>query len=154
MGLRVTRITAAVDQLVAVLDAGTAADVTVYDGPVVTEDIPQKRIYVGYDHEGISVEGDQSWAGSLGTAKRDENFSVHCMIAVDDGDGVPKTARDAVFAVWNDVSTTLRTSANVSLGLPSPTLCQLRSPVLTYTHEGNVGITARISFAVQVQTRI
>lgn len=150
-----SRIPAAIDKLVAIWTAGLT-DVSVIDGLLVTGSEPVKRVYVGYDGDPdgdvIAVPGDQSWAGTVGTARRDETFSVTCCIVARNGAGNVKLARDAAFSVFATVSTVLR--ANVSLDFPPPSKAQIRNPHLRYVLTSTTGVEAHIPFAVEVETRI
>lgn len=153
-----SRIPAAITKLVAVFEAALAgdADAHVFDGPVLSEVEPQKQVYVGWDGdpegEFVAVSSDQGWASTIGTAQRNESFSVLCSALVTDGGGTPTDVRTSAFALFATLSTAVR--ANVTLDLPSPTKAEARNPTLFYRHDANTGLEARIAFEVQVNTRI
>src|SRR3954466_6177105 len=77
-------VPAAYDALVDVLtEALAAADVTVLDGPVVTEQVVMEWVVVGYENDELSavVDGSNTPEG-LGRARDQETYSITCAVQV------------------------------------------------------------------------
>lgn len=148
-----SRVPAALDALVALWTA--LEDLTVYDGPVVTGAEPAKRVFVGYDGDPDSdftaAAGDQDFAGTLGTARRDEAFVIPCCVLVLNGAGDIKQARTDAYAEFGKLSAALR--GDVSLGFPAPSTAQTQNLRL-HQYPTSSGVEARIAFDVAVKTRI
>jgi hypothetical protein len=147
-----SRYPTVVDHLVAAL---RAADLLVWDGPLVTGDT-RDAVFVGYDadpdSEWLSAELGQSWAG-LGARTREETFAVRCAVLATTGETEAKPARDAAFALLAVVETVLR--AGPSLGLtPTPMVAEV-VPTAIYTEPGEAtGVQVRIPFEIRVKTRV
>lgn len=156
-----SRIPAVIDALVS---TWKAAGITVWDGPVPTDDY-RAAIFVGYDAAGVETS---SWSaatsrhsewGPIGNRARDEEFSIVCA-AVALGDGVTsKSARDAAFALVNSADTAIRPRpADPSLGLLSGAapylVAAIRVEDFFQEPTENAGPQARVTFAVDVKTRI
>lgn len=149
--MAISRLPGTIDAVVSVLEA---AGLVVYDGPV-THDQLDDCVYIGYDGDptGRFKAGDtnQTWAGSIGTARRDETFDITCAIVVTRGDNETKLARDTAYDILGTVESTLR--ANPGLGFTSPYVAGVR-PRETFYAPFNDGLQARIVFLVTVQTRV
>lgn len=148
-----SRIPAAIDALVTLFD--TVEDLKVYDGAFLTGEEPAERVYVGYDGDPDSdfsaASGDQDWAGSVGTGRRDEVFAITCAVLVRNGAGNIKAARTAAYDVLAQLSTKLRDDP--SLGFPPPSTAQMQNQRLNQ-YQARTGVEVRIMFDVVVQTRI
>lgn len=154
-----SRVPDALSALVTLLRNTAGIDAaTVYDGPFLSDDTPRTAIYVGYDG---NPEGDlqaitgweQSWVG-LGTASKDENFSIQCAVISWSGDTDIALQRGEAFTVFGLIADQLRACATGgSFGLPQPTTVALAGGEV-YQEHGNFGLQIRINFSVSVQTRI
>lgn len=150
-----SRAPAAVDQLYALLTAALGTANPVWDGPPVTGDF-RDCVYLGYDGdpsgERRSVTGQQEWAG-IGAKKRSETLDIICAAAAISGDGTAKPARDKVYALMGQVETTLR--ADPSMGQsPTPFVASVHSPELFFEWIEQMGLQARLTFHVLIETRI
>lgn len=155
-----SRIPAVIDALVS---TWRAAGITVWDGPVPEDDY-RAAIFVGYDASGAEVStfnsatGRSSW-GPIGQRARDEEFSLVCA-AVALGDGTTyKSARDAAFALVTSADTAIRQRpSDPSLGLLGSAapylLAAIRIEDFFQEPTENAGPQARVTFAVDVKTRI
>ncbi|MGN6404209.1 hypothetical protein [Sinomonas sp.] len=154
-----SRIPAVIDALVT---TWKRAGLTVWDGPVPTDDY-RAAIFVGYDGSGetsnfLAATGKSEW-GPMGQRSRDEEFSIACA-AVAIGDGTTsKSARDAAFDLIDQADTAIRARpADPSLGLLSGVapylMAVIRVEDFYQEPTENAGPQARVTFAVDVKTRI
>lgn len=157
-----SRIPSTIDKLVSRFDTATASDVTVYDGPKITGEIPIKSVHIGYDGDVngdyIGANATQEWAG-LGAKKREERFVVPCCVIALVGDGAVKTARDRAFTILGDIEDDLRTDPSIGLGPGSAEnnpvfIAEMSSPLFYQEPDEIAGMQARIRFDVAVRTRI
>lgn len=148
-----SRVPAALDALVALWSA--VEGLKVYDGPIVTGGEPDKRAFVGYDGDPDSdftaAAGAQDFAGTLGTARRDEQFVIPCCVLVRNGAGDIKQARTDAYTEFGKLAAALR--GNVSLGFPAPSTAQVENLRL-HQYPTQAGVEARIAFDVSIKTRI
>jgi hypothetical protein len=146
----ISRVPAATDAFLAAL---TAAGIKNWDGPTNTGDFAP-AVYVGYDAdpEGTfeSVVMDQEWA-ALGARARREVFDIVCAIVVLSGDDITVPLRTAVFQLFGEVETVLRTDP--SLGQPPPFVASAK-PKQLFTEDTADGLQGRLVFHVHVETRI
>jgi hypothetical protein len=155
-----SRIPATIDALVT---TWKRAGLIVWDGPVPTDDY-RAAIFVGYDGGGVdnsnflSATSKSEW-GPMGQRARDEEFSLTCA-AVALGDGLTsKSARDAAFDLIDQADAAIRTRpADPSLGLLSGVapylVAVIRVEDFYQEPTENAGPQARVTFAVDVKTRI
>lgn len=146
-----TRAAATLDAAIAKLQS---AGLNVVDGPVLTDD-PSTFVWVGYDGdpEGdfTSILMNQDWAGSVGAKKRGERFSIVCAVVATTGNTDVKTARDDAFTTFAVVETALR--EDPSLGFGSPFVAGVK-PLQTYTEPNGNGFQVRLTFNIDVDTRV
>lgn len=156
-----SRIPAVIDALVS---TWKAAGLTVWDGPIPEDDY-RAAIFVGYDGAGVEDSAfsaanirHSDW-GPIGQRARDEEFSVVCAaVALGDGNSF-KSARDAAFALITSADTAIRPRpSDPSLGLLSGAapylVAAIRVEDFFQEPTENAGPQARITFAVDVKTRI
>jgi hypothetical protein len=155
-----SRIPATIDALVT---TWKRAGLIIWDGPVPTDDY-RAAIFVGYDAAGaeasnfLAATGKSEW-GPMGKRARDEEFSITCA-AVALGDGLTsKSARDAAFDLVDQADAAIRPNpSDPSLGLLSgqaPYLvAAIRVEDFYQEPTENAGPQARVTFAVDVKTRI
>lgn len=150
-----SRVPAAIDAVLALLDGSLSEGTVVIDGPTIVTTGATKQVYVGYDGDPdgdyVAASSDQDWASALGTGRREETLTVACAVLVQNGAGNVKQARDDAYAVLGEVSDILR--ANVNLGFPAPSVAHLRNPGL-HQYQTNSGVEARITFEIALSTRI
>lgn len=89
-----------IDYLVTTLTAALP-DVTVIDGPGITDASAENWLFVGVDDPDsesapTSAEATSDWS-TLGARQRREDIVVHCAAISYSGDDVIKTVRDAAF---------------------------------------------------------
>lgn len=109
-----------IDALVATF---TAAGLTTFDGPGITDDPVPVAVYVGLgdpdsDQIAEAASANQVWAW-LGHSQRDEPITVHCRIVCWSGDSDPaamKRERDAAFATFETIGAAMQ--ADPTLGAP------------------------------------
>jgi hypothetical protein len=156
-----SRIPAVIDALIT---TWKRAGLTVWDGPVPTDDY-RAAIFVGYDGGGSEASNfsaatvrKSDW-GPMGQRARDEEFSLVCA-AVALGDGLTsKSARDSAFDLIDQADAAIRTRpADPSLGLLSGVapylVAVIRVEDFYQEPTENAGPQARVTFAVDVKTRI
>lgn len=161
-----TRVGDAIAAIVAALKADSAvtALAAIVDGPIVSGDDPETRIYVGYDgdNEGdynATEDWSQDWAG-LGAQRKTETFDVVCAVWSWSGDMDVATRRARALAALDAAQTALRAALNIGLGLPQPTVAQwsqgqlLQEPVIDPVAGTVDGLRCRIPFSISVSTRI
>lgn len=98
-----SKVPAAIDGLLALvtaLQATTLAGVDIFDGPKLTDSQTGKRLFVGYDIEGIAAHGAQDWASIPAASKsRGENMTIRCVAESMSGQTDMKGRRDEAFAI-------------------------------------------------------
>lgn len=131
-----------------------AAGVSVYDGPVVTDDALRESVWVGFNADPNGTfqvaETSQDWAG-IGAKKRQEEFGVICAVYVPRGDTDIRKARERAYEIFGAVEADLR--SDPSLGFPPPTVVSL-TDVTVFQEPTTSGIQVRLVFIVQFRTRI
>lgn len=136
--------------LTAILATLQATGATVYDGPVVTDDV-QDAIWIGYDGDpGGTFESIinhlQSWAG-LGKRARNETFSIVCAVTVLLGNDDTASARAKAYTMLGTVETSLR--ADPSLAQPPPFVAEIE-PNSLLTEPTSDGFQVRIPFFIHI----
>ncbi|MGH3672194.1 MAG: hypothetical protein ACRDSH_16430 [Pseudonocardiaceae bacterium] len=149
-----SRAPAAVDALVAAVTAGLPNS-PVWDGPVPSGDY-RDGVFIGYDGDPLgereSLASTQDWAG-IGAKKRTETIDILCAVVAVDGDGVPKKARDAAYALLAAVENVLRADPSLAQ-TPTPFIAAVTTPRLLWDWLETAGLQARITFTVHIETRI
>jgi len=155
-----SRVPATFDALVSTLQAAVAADVAVWDGPIVTGDY-RNAVYIGYDgapeSEFKASDTDQAWA-AIGQRKRNEEIHIVGAVVVLFGGTAPswKATRDAAFSILQSIGQSLR--ADPSLGQNSPsyvdTFVAELWPGEYFQEPCPAGNQARIVFTIHVKTRV
>ncbi|MEU6344482.1 hypothetical protein ABZ883_26440 [Streptomyces sp. NPDC046977] len=105
-----SRVPAAIDALLAILDAAPGLDgVKVVDGPVSIDFTERQVLYVGWQPDGESAVTLTQDFADAGARRRDEDFVIGCYAESRSGDkGAAKLHRDRVFAIVAVVETALR----------------------------------------------
>ena len=150
-----SRVPALIDAFLAALGAASGLDgVQVVDGPLVSDSAEAEQVFVGYDGD---PEGDyttaqttQQWAG-IGAKAKNEDIILTGAVLVRQGATEVKPCRDRTFAIFAAVEAAVR--ANVSLGLPTPTVCSLTEHTF-HTEQPGSGIQGRLPFTLTCSTRI
>lgn len=142
------------DAIDAAVAAFRAADLTTWDGAVVTGE-QGDCIFVGYDGdpEGDfqAVESNQEWAG-IGARKRDEEFDIICAAWCQRGDSDIRAIREAVYALTAAAADALRDDP--SLGQDPPFVAEYRPGELFIIPDEQTGLEARRTFRIHVKTRV
>jgi hypothetical protein len=132
--------------------------VTVYDGPVVTDDNPQLVLWVGLDDPDsdgatLAASSDQTWAG-LGKLARNEEITIECTAQAWSGTDDVAAMRTACYGIMSAVEDVVRSADASALGggilFPDPGVTggQLRQNATTD------GTVAQVSFQVILKARI
>jgi len=112
-------------------------------------------IFIGYDGNPVgeqeSITITSEWAG-LGAKKRTEHFDILCSILAVSGDGKGKDARDRAFNLLAIVETTLRTDPSLAQ-TPTPFVASVMSPHLLFEWIADLGLQARLTFFIHIETR-
>lgn len=147
----ISRLAPTIDVVVPLL---RGVGLTVHDGPEPVDDFTD-CVYIGYDGDpdGRMKQGDtdQTWAGTVGATRRDESFGIICAVVATRGDNDVKATRDAAYDLLGTVESTLR--ANPGLGFTSPYVAGVR-PRETYMKPFSDGMSARVTFIIDVRTRV
>lgn len=147
-----SRVPASVDALVAVLRGG--ATFTVFDGPELSSEYTD-AVWIGFDGDPLgerkSVSAAAEWAG-IGAKRRTEIIDILCAAVAVSGDGVPKDARDRVYAVIGEVELLIR--ADPSLVQAPPFVASITTHELLWDWLETAGLQARLTFTVHIETRI
>lgn len=150
----ISRVPSVLDYLAALFAAdatlGTASPpVTVYDGPVVTDDNPQLVLWVGLDdpdQEGatLAAESTRQWAGLAGQS---ETITVSCAAEAWSGGTAVSAERVRAYGIVAAVETLVRADAtgfggNSMIANPGVTGAQL--------HQNNTtsSALARVTFQI------
>lgn len=148
----ISRLPGTIDAVVAALDA---TGLVVMDGPEVHDDVVDDVVYIGYDGDPNgrykAADTNQTWAGSVGAHRRDEEMDIICCVITTRGDNEMKLARDSAYDLLGTVESTLR--ANPGLGFTSPFVAGVRPRELYYA-PFNDGLQARLVFIITVRTRV
>lgn len=149
-----SRAPGALDALVAAVTAGLPNN-PVWDGPQPSGDY-RDAVYLGYDGDPVgehrAMRSTAGWAG-IGAKKRTEHTDIVCAVVALSGDGVPKAARDAAYALLGAVESVL--CADPSLGqVPTPFVASIAEHDLLWDWLEMGGLQARITFTVHIETRI
>lgn len=151
-----TKLPAAIDWLVANITTAMSAAVPgakVYDGFPTSEENDQ--VVIGASPRDDGEEGDLEYI-AIGNQAVDEEFDVPIAIRAHRGGNSQKGARDAAFAMFNAVVTTVRNSADMG-GLLRPYTATIQSRVYVPTtdpEDAKTGREARIYFDVHCKARI
>lgn len=149
-----SRVPAVLDALVTLFTTQLAADVTVADGPLVTDDPLEQVVCVGWDGDdtgdGQAVEWAQEYVG-LGAPVKDESFQVTCVAICWDGGDDMRAARNNVYTLFATIEAAVR--ADKSLGLGPPSIAAITIGRL-HQEANSDGVQARLPFVVDVTTRI
>lgn len=98
-----SKVPAVIDWLltmVRALQATSLLGVDIYDGPKLDSSANGRRLFVGYDVEGIAAEGDQEWASMPKTGSaRAERMTIRCVAESSTGQTDMKGRRDDAFAI-------------------------------------------------------
>lgn len=145
----------AIDYLVATITALCADPVVVADGyaPVVANG---SLVLVGVDEQTGETQSTSVWA-ALGAKKQDEVFEIPLAIYCHSGDSSAKEVRDAAFAIFNPIRTSLVSDPTLGGVLQSPGIAEVTPARLVQTFtdtEANAGRLARIYFTVHCQSRL
>jgi hypothetical protein len=148
------------DALVTMFTAALPATVTVSDGPLVGESIPDSYVTVGYgplfdgDFTGAAVEGAQEVL-QLGNRVRGEEFAITCMASVWTGDSdaasVSRT-RLAVRALFNSCAAALVADSTVAGTVDPPGYASV-STVAWLVDQADTGCAVSIVFTVMVNSQ-
>jgi hypothetical protein len=151
----ISRVPSVLDYLVALFAAdptlGTATPpVTVYDGPVTTEDAPQLILWVGLDDPDsapaapLAADSTREWAGLAGQS---EHIVIYCAAESWSGADIISAERVRAYGIVAAVETLVRTDAtgfggNSMIANPGVTGAQL--------HQNNTsrGAQARVTFQI------
>ena len=145
-----SRIPAAVDALVLLLDA--ALSIEVRDGAVL-QNTERAGLTVGADLDGSDFPWEQDWVG-LGHVSRDETFEIPCVLWVRSGDVESvKAARDEVHGYMTTIESTLRSNETLGLAGANNVRADVR-PTNYAQPQTPDGVVCRCDFRVRVQARI
>ena len=151
-----TVVTAApnlIDNLITALKAAsTLSDVTIYDGPQISEDYPNKWIAVGHDgtEDGeVVAYNSRNEYGPLGAKKMYEDGAINCVLVAWTGDTVVSDARTAGLDILSKVDTVIRNDPSFGgVVLYSG----LESHAATYI-QSNAGLGIEIIFTIFYKAR-
>lgn len=151
--MAVSRVPATLDRLEVVALAAVTAPTRVFRGPFVTGD-PGNALFIGYDGDPVgdfrSVNTTTEWAG-IGAKARTEQFDVFCAVTVLSGEANVKAATDTTYAIYEEFAGAVRSDPDLNQAPPyvaAPTVGEL------FTMPHPTGLQVRLSFLVQVKTRI
>lgn len=149
-----SRVPAVLDALVALFRAELDDDVTVTDGPLVTDDTLRNVVCVGWDGDdtgdGQAVEWAQQYQG-LGAPVKDERIQVTCVAICWDGDDDMTATRTRLYVLFALIEAALR--ADKSLGFASPTVVSIVGGRLHQEATAD-GMQVRLPFVIDIETRI
>lgn len=151
-----SRVPAAVDALLEILRAAPGlADVTIVDGPPVTNLSPLKYVFVGWQPGGGTAVALTQQFNAAGARTRDETFEIACYAEARAGDTDIRSRRDEVFALLAEVEAALRATND------APTAPTLGGAVLwAHLTAGDLtqvqaeGSLAGLAFTITCQARI
>lgn len=107
-----SKIPAAVDGLltmVRALSGTTLAGVDIYDGPKLDDSQTGKRLFIGFDIEGIAASGEQEWASMPASSRsRVERATIRCVAESSTGQTDTKGRRDEAFAIVTAVENAIK----------------------------------------------
>lgn len=137
-------IPTALDALVAALRlAPDLSDVTIYDGPVGTNQ-EQDELIIGDGPDAVAVDGDQS---PEGLNSQVESYDIACRATVWRGDvAEAKPVRDRLFEIYAAVETTLRSDPT----LAGAVLSALPSAQTLSPRQENAGLLMDLVFTIRV----
>jgi hypothetical protein len=158
-----SRLSPLIDYLVALFNAaatlGAATpNVTIFDGPVVTELDAPLKLYVGMtDPDNTAIpepagDSQQTWA-AIGRFGRDEMVTIHCCAEAWSGVDTVQVQRQAVTGITAAVEALMQADTTQFGGLvlfPDPGLTNISAPLLTNTN----GALARQTFDLIFRCRI
>lgn len=149
-----TRIVETMDAFHAVV-AGAVTDVTVYRAPGVTQEYPDRALFVGFNggDDGVmqTATSSQTWAG-LGANKKNERITIPNLIVVERGDANAADLRGEAFAIFADIEAAL--IADPSLGMSPTVVVAGIAEIAYYLDETSRGVAARVDFTVDAFVRI
>lgn len=151
-----SRVPAAVDALLAILDASAALDgVSIVDGPPTTNLSDSDHVFVGYQPGAESSVTLAQNFNSAGARTRDEDFTIACYAESRSGDTDMQARRSRAFALVAAVETALRATD------AAPTAPTLNGTVLwAHLTAGNLmqgqsqGAQAGVEFTITCRARI
>jgi hypothetical protein len=147
----ISRLPGSIDAIVTLLQDG---GLTVFDGPE-GHDYTEDLVYIGYDGDENgrfkAANTDQSWAGTQGAYRRDEELDIICSVIALRGDRSLKLLRDAAYDLLGTVEALLR--ANPSLGFTPPYVAGVRPREFFY-QPFNDGYQGRLVFTISIRTRV
>lgn len=148
--MAVPKFGAVIDALVTLAKTTTAG--AVYDGPVVTGEVPLDFIVIGgtEDPDDEPSSFDQSWNG-LGNKSKNEQGEITCAVLVDTGDENVKVARDRALAILGEVETKVRADPSLG-GVLIGGWCQV-SGGRHVQRLNTQGLYVRVVFTVAYQTK-
>jgi hypothetical protein len=148
-----SRVPASVDALVAVVRGG--ATFSVFDGPELSSEYTD-AVFIGFDGDPLgerkSVTATADWAG-IGAKKRNETIDILCAAVAVSGDGIPKDARDRVYAIIGVVELLVRADPSLAQ-TPTPFVASITTHELLWDWLETAGLQARLTFTVHIETRI
>lgn len=148
------------DVIDALIELATAAfdpeDVLVSDGYPVNGADGGTVLAIGVDDPADELRADsgeamQEFANAAGRS-RNEAGTVRCAVSTSNGDGVPKTARDAAFAVLSGVAAVVR-GTSTPFDLPNVWKAGV-TDVRLYQDQTEDGATALLMFTVTYAARV
>lgn len=154
----ISRVPSVLDYLVATFTAdptlgAASTPVTVYDGPVATEDAPQLVLWVGLDDpdaDGATLAADSTrqWAGLAGQS---ENMIIYCAAEAWSGGSSVSAERVRAYGIVAAVETLVRADqtgfgGNEMVANPGVTGAQLRQ------NDTKQGSQARVTFQIQLNS--
>lgn len=141
---------AVIDALVTLARTTTAG--AVYDGPVITGEVPLDFIVIGgtEDPDDEPSSFDQSWNG-LGAKTKNESGEITCAVLVGTGNENVKVARDRALVILGEVETKVRADPSLG-GVLTGGWCQV-SGGRHVQRMNTQGLYVRIVFTVAYQTK-
>lgn len=138
----------------AVISMLKGAGLTVWDGPIFTEDYSD-CVFVGYDGDPenppVAATLSQEWEG-IGAKARREDINIVCAVVATSGEQAIKITRDKAKQILATVETTLR--ADPSLGMTPPPFWAGVQPLSVHPESFQDGTVVRIVFQIVIRTRV
>jgi len=113
-----SKIAAAIDGLLTLtrnLQATSLNGVDIFDGPKMDASQNGRRLFIGFDVEGVAGDGEQEWASmpKAGSA-RAERVTIHCVAESSTGQTDMKARRDDAFAILAAVEGAIKTDPTLN----------------------------------------
>src|SRR5262249_28336750 len=113
-----SKIAAAIDGLLTLtrnLQATSLLGVDIYDGPKLDASQNGRRLFIGFDADGIAAEGDQEWASMPKTGSaRAERVTRRCVAEASTRQTDLKARRDDAFAILAAVEGAIKTDPTLN----------------------------------------